>query len=487
MMFRGWITAISAAIILTTGSIAAPAPAAIELGAERPIAEASHGFIGAMSSVPTHGPAGTVVTVYGEGLPPGENFDLVWNTVEGSWMVEEGLYKGREFTPKGYLIAAVTSDADGRFSKSFITPDDFGFLHDITLQQDRRLINQTGYSVDLTMTLSPESGPLGTPINVEVHGLGWRYLENSWTLVYGNSFTGWLSSVTTSGTANFTIPATGAVGTQVLRLVHAGFTYPYLNPEQNPYPDRVRPRAEFELTRGKPVLPPPLDQQTLAAVRGLPEPGDFTVTPAFTGVGQPVSVQATSLQPGKSYQLEWGTLVGNRVVQNGWTTEFKPIGTAIADEKGRASFAFDTPDDLGGAHELVLATGADRQTGRHWITPTALPLDVASGPAGTTFKVHIKGGGWSETANIYHVTYDNTYLGYVCAFNSSGDLTIYLTASGEPGPHYIDVYPGIYKGTETQPNNYRVPQLTFAADHPGEDLPAFHFAFTVTDKLNPGR
>jgi hypothetical protein len=53
-------------------------------------------------------------------------------------------------------------------------------------------------------------------------------------------------------------------------------------------------------------------------------------------------------------------------------------------------------------------------------------------------------------------------------------------ASGEPGWHFIDLYPGIYKGKEIRPNNFRMPQLTYAQDHPGEDLPAFHFAFKVT-------
>jgi len=33
---------------------------------------------------------------------------------------------------------------------------------------------------------------------------------------------------------------------------------------------------------------------------------------------------------------------------------------------------------------------------------------------------------------------------------------------------------------ETRPNNDRLPQLTFADDHPGEDLPRFRFAFEVT-------
>ena len=38
---------------------------------------------------------------------------------------------------------------------------------------------------------------------------------------------------------------------------------------------------------------------------------------------------------------------------------------------------------------------------------------------------------------------------------------------------------GIYKGQETRPNDFRIPELTYAADHPAEDLPAFHFAYEV--------
>ena len=59
-------------------------------------------------------------------------------------------------------------------------------------------------------------------------------------------------------------------------------------------------------------------------------------------------------------------------------------------------------------------------------------------------------------------------------------MTIYMQATGAPGMHYIDLYPGIYKGVNETPDNFRMPQLTYEADHPGEDLPAFHFAFEVT-------
>jgi hypothetical protein len=95
--------------------------------------------------------------------------------------------------------------------------------------------------------------------------------------------------------------------------------------------------------------------------------------------------------------------------------------------------------------------------------------------------------GWTETANIYTVVYDNNYIGYACAFNSQGDVEIFLKASGEPGWHFIDLYPAIYKGKETRPLNFRIPQLSYAHDHPGEDLPRFRFAFEVTEPAPVGQ
>ena len=163
-----------------------------------------------------------------------------------------------------------------------------------------------------------------------------------------------------------------------------------------------------------------------------------------------------------------------------WEERAHVIAEAKADARGGVEFRFQVPDDLGGAHALWVDLGDRKQHGAYWIAPTALPLDVARGPVGTTFRVRLKGVGWSETANIYTVVYDNATSGYACAFNSQGDIEIIMQATGEPGWHFIDLYPAIYKGRETRPNNYRLPQLTYADDHPGEDLPRFRFAFEVT-------
>ena len=73
-------------------------------------------------------------------------------------------------------------------------------------------------------------------------------------------------------------------------------------------------------------------------------------------------------------------------------------------------------------------------------------------------------------------TYDNAYMGYLCGFNSQGDVVINFKAAGAPGEHMIDLFPGIYQGpaNETQ-LLYRIPQLTYADDHPGNKIPCAAF------------
>lgn len=479
-MIGGWGAAVRGVLFLI--ALLASAAAAAQLGPEAPLAT-PHGFVGRMAVSPEHGPPGTPVRVTAEGLPADTDFQLVWRTVKGGWKVAQAEYHGREYTPAAFEIATVRTDAAGRLAALFTVPEDFGFLHDVVLQQGERLFIQAAFAVDMSVTSSPVSGPVGTPITVDVKGIGWRPLENSWTLLYDNHFTGWISAVTTAGSARFTIPATGRPGVHVLEVIHGEFTFPYRNMQQSPEGDRPRFALRFNLTPGAPVLPPPIEEQAQQRVpRRLPALGSLAAAPPFAGVGEPVMVSGAGFTPGKRYALAWTTTIGNRVGGHGWNESSRPIADAVADPSGRVEFHFAAPDDLGGAHALSVENGADKQTGSFWIKPTGFPLDVERGPPGTQFTVHLKGVGWTETANIYTVVFDNSYVGYACAFNSRGDVEIPLQATGDPGWHFIDLYPAIYRGGEQRPRNFLIPQLTYAADHPGEDLPHFRFAFEVTEE-----
>jgi hypothetical protein len=483
---RGRLGAAAGALIafsLIGASQALAAPLAADLGPAVALGEPSDGFVGRLSVTPEHGPVGTPVTVTGQGLPPGQSIELLWRTVKGSWKVADGEYNGRAFDPVAYRIATVKSDPSGAFSATFTAPDDFGFSHDIVAQQGGRLLTQSAFMTDMTMTLASASasGPVGSPIAVDIKGMGWKEMQDSWMVLYDNKFTGFASVVTTHGGAHFTVPATGQPGRHIVELLHSDFGSPYRNTQQSPFVGRPQFKLTYTITPGPAALPPPAQQQVQHHVRSLPAAGDLTAVPAFAGVGQPVVVKAPGLKAGETYKLNWSTVVGNRMSGQGWEEQGSVVAQATADAAGAAEFRFKTPDDLGGVHMLWVDAAGTRKSGGFWLAPSALPLDVARGPAGTTFKIHLKGVGWTETANIYTVVYDNAGSGYACGFNSQGDVEIFMQATGEPGWHFIDLYPAIYKGKETRPNNYRLPQLTYADDHPGEDLPAFHFAFEVTE------
>ena len=92
-------------------------------------------------------------TVTGDRLPPNQEFQLVWRTVKGSWKVAEPSITAAKYKPVAYEIAKVRSDAAGRFSASFTAPEDFGFSHDIVLQQGDRLLTQVAFSIDMTVTI----------------------------------------------------------------------------------------------------------------------------------------------------------------------------------------------------------------------------------------------------------------------------------------------------------------------------------------------
>ena len=50
----------------------------------------------------------------------------------------------------------------------------------------------------MTVKLLADNVPVGTPVPIEVQGIGWRELEGSWVMLYDNRFTGWISTVTTA-------------------------------------------------------------------------------------------------------------------------------------------------------------------------------------------------------------------------------------------------------------------------------------------------
>ncbi len=451
---------------------------------------------------PPNGSVGSTVVARVTGLEPGVQAQLVWAGAEAGWNVGDGEFHGVEATETRTPLAEGAADSAGNLTLQFAVPEGYGYLHDVFVTVNGQQAARQGFTVVPTFSIEPTSGPVGTPITVTMTGVGYKFWESVWQLAYDGAHSGWLSAITTAGTAVAVIPATGAPGTHTLQVISGTHPVPYLNQQQSPNFNPAIPTvlgALFEVTGGPPVMPVALvEQQVPRAPGGLSAAGEGdgpSLSADFASgiVGSPISLTGSGFPANTEVWLGYDANRGNRLSGRGWEVGEFPLGTVTTDADGAFTFTTTTPDDLGGEHNLIAAVADDGSNLRAETTYVITPSVTfsPSGPVepGGEIVVTIKGVGWTETANIYTLLLDNGYLGYGCGFNSHGDVTIYLRAPGQSGWHFISLYPAIYQGELTGPGApastatanatyLQIPMLHFQ-DHPGEELPAFHLAFEV--------
>ncbi len=426
------------------------------------------------------------------GLPPGSKVDLIWGTVTGGWVIQ-GYYQflGKKYSETATSLGQFPVDSTGQLDASFTIPEDYGGVHEITARIDGKTVAQNGVNVTQTFEFSPTSGPVGTPVEVKVKGLGWRTMESTWVVNWDNKVLGWVSAAGTRGSAVARFRATGPVGDHMVKLYTGWQGQSYLNYEQSPVAALPRPHFTFKTTPGSAArsggYAEPYQPQAAPKTEENVAGATLALIPTQGPVGTRAMLRGEGFPRDASLQLTWETYVGSRVSGDGFTPEENVIGQVKVDSGGRLEWPVTIPSDLGGLHTAILKNG-NKVLGRapFFVETSIVSMTPMSGPAGTPVTIHLKGVGWTEYDNIYVATYDNAYMGYVCGFNSQGDVIINFTASGEPGQHLIDLYPGIYQGPPTEPQQlYRTPQLTYADDHPGNKIPALRFMFEITRP--PGR
>jgi hypothetical protein len=206
----------------------------------------------------------------------------------------------------------------------------------------------------------------------------------------------------------------------------------------------------------------------------------LSVSPEQGPIQTPVVLTGSGFEPGVSLDIAWQTMVGNRVSGSGFAAVTQTIGSATADGAGNLHFEFKAPSDLGGPpHAVAVVQGNSTLATASFTILRTANISPTSGPLGTTIELHMTGGGWTQYDNIVTVTYDNAYIGYMCSFNTQGNMTTWFPASGGVGLHSVDVYPALYTGPSDGAMPWKLPHLS-QGDQPWQP-PVFHFEFTVTD------
>jgi len=429
---------------------------------------------------------GSAVHATAAGLPPSKAIELSWGTVTGGWVIEDYFhFRGKKYAETTTLLGKFPIDSSGRLDANFVVPEDYGGVHEVIALLDGKPVAQGAVNVTQTFALTPLTGPVGTPLELKVTGLGWRTMESTWVVNWDNHELGFVTAAGSKGSAVGRFRASGPAGDHVVKMYTGWQGQAYLNYEQSPVASLPRPQFTFHTTvgtaGGDAVYAERYHVQPLPK-SDLNSGQQITVMPTQGPVGTAVKLTGNDFKAGAPLQLVWETYVGSRVSGDGFTPKESVIGEIKAAADGHIDSSITIPEDLGGLHTLSVKSGDKAMARAHFVIETSIiEMTPRSGPAGTHISIHLKGVGWTEYDNIYAATYDNAYMGYACGFNSQGDVVINFTAAGAPGPHVIDLYPGIYQGPPTEPQQlYRLPQLTYADDHPGNKIPALHFTFDVT-------
>lgn len=419
---------------------------------------------------------GKTVKWNASGLPSNTTLNLVWETYSGQWDTQAEHFIGAHYATGNKVIAHVTTDSSGNASGSVVAPSGFGDAHMVGLVDNQGNVVAAG-----TITLAPvatiesKTAAQGQFFHIHVDGLGVGKYTSVYEVLYDNRLLGNISGVTTNGQADFTVRAEGGVGPHTIQLIVGGVEGPYLNAKQSPFSYRPNYSFVVNVTPGHPTtVSDPLPKAT-------PSTGHHLTASVGSGVvGDKFTLSGSGLTPNHTYQLVWNTMAGSRVSGKGYQTKQISLGSVTTDASGSFTKAETVPDDLGGpAHTIQVLDGstvAGDTTFRIYPKLVSAPKTVT---IGQHFDVNLQGVGWTEYDNTYAVTYDNSTIGYVCGFNSHGDVSVQLQASGKPGIHYIDLYPSVYKGQQPLPYLYGIPLLTYANDHPGDDLPAIHVVVDV--------
>ena len=179
-----------------------------------------------VSLTPTQGPVATRARLTAAGLPAGASLDLVWQTAVGNRVGTEG------FTPQDNVLGQVTVGRDGALDVPVTIPEDLGGLHGLALRSGNTTLARTHFVIETSIvSITPTSGPPGTPITIHLKGVGWTEYDNIYVATYDNAYMGYACGFNSQGDVVINFMAAGAPGVHLIDLYPGIYQGPPTEPQ----------------------------------------------------------------------------------------------------------------------------------------------------------------------------------------------------------------------------------------------------------------
>ncbi|MFT4891310.1 MAG: hypothetical protein ACI9YT_002237 [Halobacteriales archaeon] len=441
---------------------------------------------------------GDEITLRGANLPADREFDLYWRSTEGRWgVIKANEVVGPQYSPRTDRIGSVRTDESGGFELDWEIPQDYGGSHAIELRTgDDDTVAKAEVDITPWFEIDGTDATMGEAFTITGYGLGPNFLTNNYQVTWDNSTVGFMTGVQNRGTATARIRAVGPPGDHVIRVWRNYYGLPYLqNNTQSPFgPVAGGRQSGWTVTTTEPEEPPEtawvdplLDENPLPV--HYPEldedtEAEISVSPTSGQPGTTVFISGEDFPANTEVELIWYRHEGEHAQGIPITAEPKPdvLPNVTTDENGAFQVEVEMQQDVGGTRPITAnVDGTSVAVTGFMMQPDIVDITPKRGPVGTEIEVEITGIGWTEYETAPFFVYDNKMLGYVCGQDLPTKRAKF-DAAGEPGWHFIDVYPNIFPETDADELDFGIrPHLSYLDNHPVRPLPALHLAFEITE------
>jgi hypothetical protein len=440
---------------------------------------------------------GDTLTLRGLNLPANSKVRIIWHTVQGKWAVLQGnQVNGSQYRPRTEEACSVRTDAQGKFSTEWTIPEDYGGEHKLEVQDGT---GQTLATSAVTITpwfeLESDEAALGEFFTVTGYGIGPNIVENNYQLTWDNGMVGFITGVKNHGTATARVRAAGPVGKHQIQVWRNYRGVPFMqNNTQSPFGEVAGGREytwTVEVTEpdedpGKMWVETLFDEAPLPVHVTDPEvesDAEIEITPQSGQPGTDAVITGRAFPAETDVDLVWYSHAGHRVKDIPIKPEPLPevLPTVQTDEDGTFQVEFEIPQDKGSTRPIAAKIdGESVATTGFMMQADIIDVSPVTAEPGEDIEIELSGIGWPTYENAYYFLYDNKPLGYVCGLEARTAKTV-IQAIGEPGYHFIDVYPSFFDVQDDEPDFELKPHLSYIDNHPIRPLPGLHMAIEIEE------